>query len=221
MRTLPDNLQKYGQLGVATVGHGSIYLTLNEFVIAVDPYGEVADYNHLPKADLILITHDHYDHYDAGALRSIVKDSSVFIGTPQVAERLREDGFTQQIKVLLNGDSNTYKEIRIEAVPAYNILRRNPDGNLFHPPGVGNGYILEIDGKRVYIAGDTEQTPEMNEIKDINIAFLPQNLPYTMTFVELVAAAKALRPKILYPYHYFEMDRDKLRESLPGIEIKP
>ena len=121
------------------------------------------------------------------------------------------------------GEADTVDSIRIEAVPAYNIVNRRPDGTPFHPRGTGNGYVLTFGDTRVYVAGDTENIPEMKALKNIDIAFLPVNLPYTMSPEMAADAARAFRPKILYPYHYGETDLSKLKDALGSerdIEIR-
>ena len=221
MRTLPNTTDRYGEIGVTRIGHAALYLSYKNERIAVDPYSEVADYSALPEATAILITHDHYDHYDPEAIRKIATPETTFIAPPKVADLLREDGFGQRIVVLANGDSTEYKGlIRIDAVPAYNVVRERAPGQPFHPQGIGNGYILTLDDKRIYIAGDTEPTPEMRRIDFIFIAFLPLMLPFTMSEEEFVEAAKIIGPAYLYPYHYNTVDKEKLQRALPDIIVK-
>ncbi len=122
-----------------------------------------------------------------------------------------------------NGDRRTFQGIEVEAVPAYNLVHKRPDGSPFHPKGQGNGYVVTIGGKRIYIAGDTEPIPEMAALKDIDIAFLPMNLPYTMSPEMAAAAARTIRPKVLYPYHFGNTDTGRLVKLLteePGIEVR-
>ena len=124
--------------------------------------------------------------------------------------------------VMNNGDTKVIEGLKIEAVPAYNIIHKQ-DGQPFHPKGIGNGYIITFGDKRVYVAGDTENIPEMKELKGIDIAFLPMNVPFTMTPEMVADAAKVLKPKILYPYHYSETDTSKLLDLLKdskGIEVR-
>ena len=124
---------------------------------------------------------------------------------------------------MANGDVKTVQGFRIEAVPAYNIVHEQSAGNPFHPKGRGNGYVITFSDKRVYIAGDTENTPEMKRLRDIDVAFLPMNLPYTMTPEMVADAAKAFKPKILYPYHYGQTDPNKLVDLLKNskdIEVR-
>jgi L-ascorbate metabolism protein UlaG (beta-lactamase superfamily) len=119
--------------------------------------------------------------------------------------------------VMANGDMKTIKGIQIEAVPAYNIVHMRDKGLPFHPKGTGNGYVITFGDKRVYVAGDTENTPEMKMLKNIDIAFLPMNLPYTMTPEMVADAAKAFKPKILYPYHYGDTDTSEVVRLLKGV----
>lgn len=207
-----------GTLSVTLIGHGSLLLQLNGKQIYVDPYGKVADYSNYPKADLILITHEHYDHFDKKELDKIVTPHTTIISTATVE---KEFG---RAYIMNNGNSTTWSslnmEIKIEAVPAYNIVQKRPDGQPFHPKGSGNGYILNIGTFRVYIAGDTELIPEMKNLGAIDIAFLPKNLPYTMSDEMFIEAAKVVNPKVLYPYHYFEVDKAALQKALPDIKIQ-
>jgi L-ascorbate metabolism protein UlaG (beta-lactamase superfamily) len=206
-----------GDLEITFLGHGSLMMAFGGKTIHIDPYGEVADYGSLPKADLALITHDHYDHLDPEACRAVITS-----GTTVVAAKVCESQLAGAV-LLANGESRTVLGVPIEAVPAYNILHKRPDGNPFHPKGVGNGYIVIFGDKRVYIAGDTEDIPEMKALKAIDVAFLPMNLPYTMTPEQVADAARAFRPKVLYPYHYGDTNASRLVELLKGdtdIEVR-
>ncbi len=199
-----------GDLWVHFIGHGSIMLSFNNRIIHVDPFSKLADYSKLPKADLILITHDHQDHLDPAAIDRIKTANTKIILTEKCAEKV-SGGI-----VMRNGDVQTVMGIKIEAVPAYNIIHKRDNGQPFHPKGQGNGYVLTFGDKRVYIAGDTENTPEMKALKNIDVAFLPMNLPYTMTPEMVADAAAAFRPKILYPYHYSDTDPSRIIALLGG-----
>jgi L-ascorbate metabolism protein UlaG (beta-lactamase superfamily) len=196
------------------IGHASLLLQLNNLVIYNDPYGEVADFTGFPKANLMLITHEHYDHLDIPELDKICIPTTTIIGTEAVAQAL------YGTNVLQNGDVFRWNDIVISAVPAYNIRHRRPDGEPFHPKGHGNGYILNIGGFRIYIAGDTEPIPEMSLITSPDIAFLPKDLPYTMSDDMFIEAARMLKPKTLYPYHYFTLDKVALQQALAGINLR-
>ncbi len=151
-----------------------------------------------------MITHEHRDHLDPKALGNVRTEKILVVLTKTRAGRV-EGGM-----VMNKGDVKTIGELKIEAVPAYNIVHKRNDGQLFHPKGIGNGYVITFGEKRVYVAGDTENIPEMKELKGIDIAFLPMNLPYTMTPEMVADATKAFKPKILYPYHYGETDTSNL-----------
>ncbi len=206
-----------GELQITFITHGSLLLTFNGKVIFADPFGEEADYSLLPKADVILVTHDHYDHLDSAAIGKIRTAATVIVtnlaGTTKVKDAI----------AMKNGDVREVEGFRVEAVPAYNILHKRPDGSPFHPKGAGNGYVVTFGDKRVYIAGDTENIPEMKNLKNIEVAFLPVNLPYTMTPEMAADAARMFGPRIVYPYHYGETDPKKIAAALkkvPGVEVR-
>ena len=205
-----------GDLKITFIGHGTLMFTFGGNIIHVDPVSREADYTDMPKADLILITHEHGDHLDTKAIEILRKNGTQLVLTKACAERVAG-------LIMLNGDTKTVQDFRIEAVPAYNIVHMRSAGNPFHPKGRGNGYIITFGDKRVYVAGDTENTPEMKQLKNIDVAFLPMNLPYTMTPEMVADAAKAFKPKILYPYHYGQTDPNKLVDLLKvseGIEVR-
>ena len=205
-----------GNLTMTFIGHGTLMFGFDGKTIHVDPYGKLADYAALPKADAILITHDHADHLDPAAIAAIRTPSTVVVMSRSCVAKL--DGL-----VMTNGESRTVLGIRVEAVPAYNIVNKRDTGQPFHPQGAGNGYLLSFGDKRVYVAGDTEDTPEMRALRGVDVAFLPMNLPYTMTPEMVATAAKAFRPKALYPYHYGDTDPARLTDllkDLPGIEVR-
>ena len=203
-----------GDLEMTFLGHGTLLLTFGGKTIHVDPFGRVANYATLPKADVVLITHEHGDHMDLEALAHVRTPKTELILTETCAKQVAGG------VVMRNGDTHTVHGMRIEAVPAYNIVHKRPNGQPFHPQGVGNGYVVTFGDKRVYIAGDTEDIPEMKELHDIDCAFLPMNLPYTMTPEMVADAAKVFRPRILYPYHFGETDTARLAELLSGEAIE-
>jgi L-ascorbate metabolism protein UlaG (beta-lactamase superfamily) len=193
-------------------------------VIHIDPYSKLADYSLLPKADLVLLTHAHGDHLDPEALKLTVTPKTVVIGPdvcadhPKLTEQLKGRGFLR----IHNKEELEIMGIRLKAVPAYNIVHMRKKNVPFHPKGQGNGYILVFSEKKVYIAGDTEDIPEMKNLEAVNIAFLPMNLPYTMTPEMTAAAALSFRPDILYPYHFGETDTEKIKTLLKdsGIDVR-
>ncbi len=199
---------------IHALGHASLMFEYNNMIIHVDPYSTQANYDLLPKADLILITHDHNDHYDVSALNKIKQDSTLMICTETVANL----GTYTGLKIIMhNGDSITAKGIPVIAIPAYNIV----DGTR-HVKGVGNGYIITLGEKRIYIAGDTENLPKMDSLGKIDIAFIPMNQPYTMTPEMAADAAKGIHPDILYIYHYDASFTAELLNLLSneGMEIR-
>lgn len=209
-----------GPLEITFIGHGTLMMAWNGKTIHIDPYGALADYSKLPKADIVLITHHHGDHLDLKALDLVSTDRTVILLTRLCAEKAGKG------IVMANGDTRKVLGISIEAVPAYNIVHKRPDGTPFHPKGEGNGYVLTFGSTRLYVAGDTENTPEMKALKRIDIAFLPMNLPYTMTPAQVADAARAFRPKVLYPYHYGDTDTGELVKLLKGekgiaVRIRP
>lgn len=206
-----------GHLEITFVGHGTLMLGFNGNVIHVDPYGKLTDYSKMPDADLIFITHEHGDHLDPDAIAAIRKGTTIILGNPQSASRI-EGALSME-----NGQKRSALGLAIEAVPAYNVVHKRENGEPFHPPGRGNGYIITFGDKRVYIAGDTENIEEMKNLGPVDIAFIPANLPYTMTPEMAADAARMINPKILYPYHYGETDVKKIVELLadaPGIEVR-
>ena len=203
-----------GELEITFIGHGTLMFSFQDMVIHVDPYGRLADYTELPEADLVLLTHSHGDHLDMDTLNQVKKEGTSIIQTETCYET------TQEGMIMKNGDEQTVKGITIEAVPAYNIEHMRSSGEPYHPKGFGNGYILQLGDLRVYIGGDTENIPEMQEFGDIDIAFIPMNLPYTMSPEMAADAAKMIQPDILYPYHYGDSDVNHLIELLEDEDME-
>jgi len=201
-----------GQLTITFIGHGTLMFTLGNQVIHVDPVGQEADYSLLPDADLVLVTHEHGDHLDLDAIAEISK------GDTKVVVSRSCQGRVEGAQVMENGDTATVAGFPLEAVPAYNIVNMRSEGAPYHPKGNGNGYIITFGDMRVYVAGDTENTPEMKALKNIDVAFLPMNLPYTMTPEMVADAARAFRPAVLYPYHFGDTDTQELVRLLEGEE---
>ena len=162
-------------MAITLIGHGTLVFAVPGQVVHVDPWSKLADYSQMPKADVILITHEHADHLDPKAVETLRKESTVILLTQACADKVPGG------KVIKNGETQTVAGLKIEAVPAYNIVQKRPDGTAFHPKGSGNGYVINFGKTRVYVAGDTENIAEMKNLKKIAVAFLPMNLPYTMT----------------------------------------
>ena len=206
-----------GNLEITFIGHGTLMFAFGGKVIHVDPWSKMADYTKLPKADIILLTHHHRDHLDVKALDTLRTEKTTVVLTETCAAKVKGG------VVMNNGNVRTLQGLKIEAVPAYNIVHMRSKGTPFHPKGNGNGYVITFGDKRVYVAGDTENVPEMKGLKEIDIAFLPMNLPYTMSPEMVADAAKAFKPKILYPYHYGKTDTSKLVDLLKDtgdIEVR-
>ena len=187
-----------GKITIAPIHHASFVMTLPEMVIYNDPVGGAALFDGHPEPDLILITHQHSDHYDPKTLGDLVKEKTRLLTNPAVHDMLPDELKAKATRIA-NGQSTKIGNVPIEAVPAYNTT---PDRLKYHPKGRDNGYVLTADGKRIYIAGDTEDTPEMRAQKDIFIAFVPMNLPYTMTTDQAASAVEEFAPTYVYPYHY-------------------
>ena len=203
---------------ITCIKHASLEITYDGVEIQIDPVGVGAkpetDYGQFPKANLILITHEHRDHFEREAIAQIRTPATTVYSNMAVYNMFRN------CIALANGDSVAYRDdITLKVVPAYNYSEGRTQ---FHPKGRDNGYILTIDGLRIYIAGDTEDIPEMAEIKDIDIAFLPCNQPYTMTIDQLVKATKTIKPKVLFPYHYSEtpIQQAILKLGGSGIDVR-
>ncbi|MCL2414047.1 MAG: MBL fold metallo-hydrolase [Bacteroidales bacterium] len=203
-------------VNVNFIKHASFFFEVNNYVIYVDPVDEATDFSKLPKADLVLYTHDHYDHLCRKALKDILTERTEVIGTLEVETALKDTG-AKHIKVLKNGEkaeiSTSAAEISVLAVPAYNTTQTQ-----FHPKGRDNGYILTIDGMKFYIPGDCEDMPELADYKGLDVAFLPVNQPYTMTIDQCVNAVKMMQPKVFFPIHYGDTDTNELMEKLNAIE---
>lgn len=195
--------------------HSSIRIQYDDMELYIDPVRQLGnrtvDYTTLPQANFIFVTHEHGDHYDKEAIKQLTRVGTRFITNQRCAD------MTGYGLVMKNGDKEDLNSgIKVDAVPAYNTSEGRTQ---FHPKGRDNGYILDLDGLRIYIAGDTEDIPEMADIKDIDIAFMPCNQPYTMTPEQLIKAARVIKPKVLFPYHYGQTDVTTLPEVLKGDHI--
>jgi L-ascorbate metabolism protein UlaG (beta-lactamase superfamily) len=213
-KSSPDTLQtSAGVVEMHFIGHGSLMFSINNFNIYIDPVRSSGNYDSRPIADLILITHEHSDHLDTELIEDLRKPGTIILGSERAAFKVPG---AQSMKA---GDMNIVGKIVVETVPAYNIMNMRSPGQPFHPKGSGIGFILKIGGKSIYVAGDTENTPEMKALKNIDVAFLPMNLPYTMTPEMVADAVKAFKPKVLYPYHYGSTDTEEIIKLLMDENI--
>jgi L-ascorbate metabolism protein UlaG (beta-lactamase superfamily) len=211
-----------GDLRITPVGHASIMFEIGERAIHVDPVGDYSEMRNR-RADLILITDIHGDHMNAESARSIAKVGAVVIGPPDVYRSL---GIPTAI-AYANGETSLVNlpdmGVPIETVPAYNLTRGPSEGELYHPQGRGQGYIITLGERRIFVSGDTECVPEIQALENIDVAFLPMNLPFTMTPEEAADCAKAFRPSIVYPYHYRGQDPQVFADALAAesdIEVR-
>lgn len=198
--------------------HATIRMEYDGKEIEIDPVTKLGnrtiDYTAMPKADYILVTHEHGDHFDRTAIKTLTGEGTKLITNKRCAEMI---GYGQ---AMVNGEvTKIAEDFTIEAVPAYNTTEGRQQ---FHPKGRDNGYIITVDGLRIYVAGDTEDIPEMAAIKDIDVAFMPCNQPYTMTTEQLVKAARVVKPKVLFPYHYGQTDVSGIPAQLQndGVEVR-
>ena len=199
-----------GEVVVRPVSHASFVMETPSGVIYCDPVGEAAQYEDMPAPDLILITHEHGDHYNAETLAALVGSSTQLVTNPAVFDKL-PDGLKARATALANGEKAMVIGVDIDAVPAYNTTEERKQ---YHPEGRDNGYVLHIDGLTLYVAGDTEDTREMRALTDIDVAFVPMNLPYTMTEEQAADGVAAFAPKVVYPYHYRDSDPEKFAQLL-------
>ena len=208
-----------GDLIIHPINHATLALAWKNLTIYIDPVGDTAIFVGLPRPDLVLLTHAHQDHFNAVTLKAIITDQTALITPAAVAEKLPEQ-MRPHATILANGENKSLLGITVEAVPMYNLV---PERAKFHPKGQGNGYVLTIADKRVYISGDTEDIPEMRALKNIDVAFLCMNLPYTMSVEQAADAVRAFRPKIVYPYHYRGSDLEKFKQLVgndASVEIR-
>jgi L-ascorbate metabolism protein UlaG (beta-lactamase superfamily) len=203
---------KDGPLKITIIRHASLMMEAGGQVIHVDPWSQ-GNYDGLPKADLILLTDIHGDHLDPKALAEVKKSSTTIIAPAAVAEKVPE------AQVMKNGDTKKVGKWTFEAIPMYNMKRGPSPGKFFHDKGRGNGYVITYGGMRFYLSGDSEGIPEMRALKNIDVAFVAMNLPYTMPPEEAAEAVKAFHPKIVYPYHYKGSDLKVFEKDLAGTGI--
>ena len=211
-----------GALRLTPLYHGSVMLEFANRVIHVDPWSQ-ADYSGLPQADLIVITHTHADHLDRGAIDTLRKPATIIVSTAAGIDTLNCAPACGQVETVNDNERKTVMGIDINGVPMYNLVQGSAPGKPFHHKGVGSGYVLGFGDTRVYFSGDTECTPEMKALQNIDVAFLAMNPPRTMSTLDAAACAKAFRPRIVYPYHYRGSATEQFADALKGtagIEVR-
>jgi L-ascorbate metabolism protein UlaG (beta-lactamase superfamily) len=205
-----------GPVRITPIQHGTLALSFDGKTVVVDPWSKAPD-GWLPKADLVLLTDVHPDHFDEQAIATVRKPTTVFVAPPAVAEKL------PAAEVLRNGEETSLLGITIHAVPMYNEKRGPEPGKVYHEKGRGNGYVLTFGDERVYLSGDTECIPEMRALEDIDLAFVSMNLPYTMPPEEAAACVQAFKPKVVIPYHYRGSDLEVFKNALSltdGVDVR-
>jgi L-ascorbate metabolism protein UlaG (beta-lactamase superfamily) len=205
---------------VTPFGHGSLMLSYKGKNIYIDPVANELPEGDLARADLVLVTHIHGDHLDPASIARVRKDGAPVVSPASVAEKAGAE--LPEPTIMANGDSEKFLDgaVEVEAVAMYNLVRKRDNGEFFHPKGRGNGYVLTLGGKRIYISGDTECTPEMKALENIDAAFVCMNLPYTMTVEEAGGCLAEFKPKVAYPYHHRDQDPGKLEGMLQGKDVE-
>lgn len=215
---------KGGDITIKPILHGTFVMEYNNHTIYVDPYGGAEKFAGQKKPDIILITDIHGDHHDQKTLDGLDLSGATIVAPQAVVDKL-PSGKSKAVEVIGNGQSKTVHDFKIEAIPMYN-LPETEDSR--HPKGRGNGYVVEIGGKRIYISGDTEDIPEMRSLKNIDVAFVCMNLPFTMEVSQAADAVSAFRPAIVYPFHYRGSEgladtakfKELMNASAPNVDVR-
>ena len=219
-----DTIMQNSTVTVHPISHASLVLTWGDKTIYADPVGSSSLYAQYPNPSIVLVTHIHADHFSTTTLLEVVGPNTTLVAPQSVADQLPET-LKKNLIVMKNNDVQTLEGLTIQAIPAYN---QRPEALKYHPQGRDNGYVLEGGDTRVYIAGDTEGTPEMRALEGIDIAFVPMNLPYTMSVEDAATAVLAFKPASVYPYHYDgqngQSDINRFKELVnagnPAIEVE-
>lgn len=208
-----------GELIIHPLNHATFVMQWGGKLLYVDPVGGAARFEGLPAPRVIFITDIHGDHLNADTLKAVVQPDTVIVA-PQAVKDMLPAELQSATQVLANGATTTVEGIGVEAIPMYNLTA---DRLQYHTKGRGNGYVLTMGGKRIYIAGDTEDIPEMRQLRDIDVAFIPMNLPFTMTVAQAADAVREFKPKIVYPYHFRGSDMDEFTRLVgtdAGVEVR-
>ncbi len=208
-----------GDLKILPINHATLALQWKGRTIDVDPVGGAKAFQGLPKPDLILVTDIHGDHFNKETLADLAGPDTKLVCPAAVAEQFPPE-MRSHASILANGQTGEFAGIKVEAIPMYNLT---PERLKFHTKGRGNGYVVTLGGKRIYLSGDTEDIPEMLALKNIDVAFICMNLPYTMTVEQAARAVRAFKPHVVYPYHYRGSDVNKFKELVgtdEGIEVR-
>lgn len=208
-----------GNLTIHPINHATFEMTWNSKTILVDPVGGADRFHGMPKPDLVFITDIHGDHLNADTLQALVTDKTSIVAPQAVADKL-PNTLKSKTTVMNNGETKNVDGIKVEAIPMYNLTAERLK---YHTKGRGNGYVLTLGSKRVYISGDTEDIPEMRALKNIDVAFICMNLPYTMTVEQAASAVREFKPKIVYPYHYRGSDTEEFKKLVGddvGVDVR-
>ncbi|MFH1867473.1 MAG: MBL fold metallo-hydrolase [Candidatus Omnitrophota bacterium] len=187
------------------INHATMVIQAYGTTIYLDPVGSVDAFKDFPRPDIILITDIHFDHLAPDIVKALKQEETTVIGPKAVVEELGSG------EILNSGENKTYGKVGIEAIPAYNLT---PERMQYHEKGRGNGYVLTLNNKRVYISGDTEDIPDMRGLENIDYAFICMNLPYTMTVEQAASAVLEFKPKVAFPYHHRGSDVEKFKQSV-------
>jgi len=208
-----------GALKIVPINHATLALEWKDRTIYVDPVGGAKVFQGLPKPDLILVTDIHGDHFSNETLAGLVAPNTKLVCPAAVVDQMTPD-LRKSATILTNGQTGEFMGIKVEAIPMYNLT---PERLKFHNKGRGNGYVVTLGGKRIYVSGDTEDIPEMLALKNIDVAFVCMNLPYTMTVEQAARAVRSFKPRVVYPYHYRGSDVNKFKELVgtdAGVEVR-
>jgi len=220
-----------GAIAITALGHASVQIEQGGKVVIVDPVGGMADLSKAKPADLILVTDIHPDHFDPAAVEKLRKPGAPVVVPPAVAETKKIPNTTVMLNATMRTNQEALAGITVIAVPAYNVQRGPAPGQFYHPRGRGQGYLMIFSDKlaaarlkqagSVYVAGDTECVPAMTTwVKDVDVALMPMNLPYTMTPAEAATCVKEFKPKVAIPYHYMGQKPEEFVEALKGQPIE-